>query len=271
MNSSHLIRFGSHRFLNSRPFSDYLLEKQKTFGLDVRFDHPAKLADALKAGQLDLAFIPSVEYLNIPNGRIVPDICISSKGAVKTVLLVCRRELMEVKSIAVDERSRTSVALLRLILENRGVKSYDFYPAFPDIETMLKNYDAALVIGDAAFGAQGQGLETYDLSAEWFRLTQKPFVHALIVGAPHFEIDPELLKGLKQAKKLDSGKILKIAKEESGKIGISVNECVNYLKENIHYELGSKEIEGLKRFFEMLGESGFVKIKDRSLRFFEEK
>ncbi len=264
-----LTRFGCHRFLNSRPFSDYLFEYRQDFGIEVRFDHPARLADALKEGALDLALIPSIEYLNFPDGRIIPDMSISSSGVVKTVLLVCRTKLEEVKSIALDERSRTSVVLLKLILKDKGVCPESFMPMAPDIQAMLKRSDAALVIGDAAFGLDGYGVEIYDLSSEWFRMTRKPFVHAIIVASPHAHISSNLMEGIRRAKRVDQGRIRRIAEEESLKLNISVEECVDYLTNKIICNLGPKEIEGLNEFYAMAVENKLIDPKSKALRFLE--
>lgn len=235
--------------------------------MDVRLDYPARLADALRAGELDLAFIPSIEYLNIPNGLIVPDISISSYGAVKTVLLVCKKKLADVRSIALDERSRTSVVLLKLIMRERGVTSCSYYPVAPEIDAMLERYDAALLIGDAAFGVGGYGIETYDLSSEWFRMTRMPFVHAIIVASPGFSVDARLMAGFQEAKRTGKKRAREIAEEESKKLGVPIEECLDYLQNKIIYDLGPKELEGLKKFFTMAAESGLVAEKYPGLRF----
>ena len=271
MYNHNLTRFGCHRFLNSRLFSDYLLEHRHDLHLDIRFDHPAGLADALKAGNLDIAFIPSIEYPNIPKGRIVPDISISSIGVVKTVLLICAKKLDKVQSIAVDDRSRTSVVLLKIILENWGIRHCAFSPMPPDINFMLDRSDGALVIGDAAFGADGSGLYTYDLSSEWFRLTKKPFVHAIIVAAAGSRIKPDLLEGLERAKSVCQERMGRIVHEESAKLHITVEECEDYLMNKIIYNLGPGEIDGLKKFYEMAAEYGFINFKSPILHFLDVK
>ena len=263
------IRFGCHRFFNSRPFTDYLSEHQKEFGLEIRFDHPARLADGLRQGELDVAFIPSIEYPNIPGGKILPGISISSRKTVKTVLLVCGKKLEDVKTIAVDFRSRTSVVLLKIILEERGLPSPVFSPMPPDIHAMLKGNDAALVIGDAAFGIKDFGLESYDLSSEWFRITGRPFVHAVMVASPQAILPPALLQGLQQAKTLDPRKLREIALEESKKLGISLEEGTDYLTNQILYHLGREECEGLEKFLRMAWEKGFLDAPPPPLRFME--
>ncbi len=237
--------------------------------MDIRFDHPAKLADALKAGELDLAFIPSIEYLLIPDARIIPDISIASKGKVKTVLLVCAKKLEEVRSIAVDERSRTSVVLLKLILKTKGLDHIFFQPMPPDLDSMLKENDAALVIGDAAFGLDQIGSEVYDLSSLWYRLTKKPFVHAMIVALPGVRIPARVLEGLQEAKSSAHLRIPEIARQESQKLKISVGECADYLEHKIIYDLGPEEIEGLKEFFERSVNMRLINSSSTTLRFLE--
>lgn len=267
MKKPSLIRFGCHAFLNSKPISDFLFQHRKDLNLDLRLDHPARLADALRRGELDLAFIPSIEYLNIPGAMIVPGISIASNGAVKTVLLVCKKKLEDVRSIALDERSRTSVILLKLILRNRHLTSCFFYPMPPNMDAMLEDNDAGLIIGDAAFGAHGRGMEIYDLSSEWFRMTRMPFVHAIIAASPGFMVNPELAHGLQEAKRTAKARSREIAVEESIKLGVPVEECLDYLQNKIIYDLGPRELEGLKKFYAMAVESGLAAAELPELRF----
>ncbi|MBI5185843.1 MAG: menaquinone biosynthesis protein [Nitrospinae bacterium] len=267
MKKSSPIRFGCHAFLNSKPISDFLFQHRKDLNLDLRLDHPARLADALRRGELDLAFIPSIEYLNIPGALIVPDISIASNGAVKTVLLVCKKKLEDVRSIALDERSRTSVILLKLILKDKNITSCFFYLMPPNINAMLENNDAGLIIGDAAFAAHGRGMEIYDLSSEWFRMTQMPFVHAIIAASQGFRVNSELTHGLREAKRTAKIRACEIAGEESKKLGVSFEECLDYLQNKIIYDLGPRELEGLKKFYAMAAESGQAPAELPELRF----
>jgi chorismate dehydratase len=140
------VRLGAVGYLNARPH---------VFGLDraprftLRFDVPSKCAELLHDGEIDVGLIPSIEYLR-GSYAIVPDIAIASRGPVSSVMLYTTRPMAEVRSIALDTSSRTSVALARVLCG----RAFHIRPRFeaqgPDLESMLAHHDAALIIGDRA-------------------------------------------------------------------------------------------------------------------------
>ena len=155
-------------YLNARPLV-YGLDRAPQF--DLRFDVPSKCAELLHEGAIDLGLIPSIEY-NHPITRteysIVPDLAIASDGPVASVAIYSRRPMHDVRSIALDTSSRTSVALVRVLckrefriaprLEHRG----------PDLDEMLAACDAALIIGDNALVNEGDGAtQKIDLGEIW--------------------------------------------------------------------------------------------------------
>ena len=110
-----MLRFGIHDFLNASPLLLPLKEQGVNMGFQVITDSPAVLADRLKSSDLDLAMIPSVEYFKSADSyRLVPGVCIASRGEVGTVLFFTKKPIHEIRSIAADNRSRTSVALLKI-------------------------------------------------------------------------------------------------------------------------------------------------------------
>jgi predicted solute-binding protein len=145
------LRLGAVGYLNARPLV-YGLERSSRF--DVRFDVPSVCADLLHEGGIDVGLIPSIEYLRGPSGvghyRIVPDLAIASRGEVASVALYTRRPVSDVRSIAMDTSSRTSVALVSVLC----AKLFKIQPAIesrtPDVTAMLADCDAALIIGDNA-------------------------------------------------------------------------------------------------------------------------
>ena len=141
------VRLGAVGYLNARPL---------VFGLDrsprftLRYDLPSECARLLQAGDIDLGLVPSIEYLRDDAYRIVPDLAITSCGPVTSVALYTRRPIGDVRSIVMDTSSRTSVALVRVLC----ARLFNIQPAIearrPDLDAMLANGDAALVIGDNA-------------------------------------------------------------------------------------------------------------------------
>src|ERR1051325_270834 len=141
------IRLGAVGYLNARPLVDKL-EQSPTFSL--RFDIPSKCADLLHADAIDVGLIPSIEYLRGTGLSIVPDLAIASRGPVTSVMLYTTKPIEDVRSIAMDTSSRTSVALVRVLCARHFKIEPAFEPLGPDLQSMLATHDAALMIGDNA-------------------------------------------------------------------------------------------------------------------------
>src|SRR5262245_40452107 len=220
-------RLGLVSYLNSRPIGYGLLRGRQRGRFEIVQKIPSELADDLEAGSLDLALIPSVEYARARNAggdaAIVPGIAIGSAGPAESVLFFSRVPLERIGSIALDIGSRTSAALLRLLLRRRlrsGLPEPRYLPAAPDLPAMLDRCDAALVIGDRALfaaeelAARGSEIAIVDLGAEWTAMTGRPFVFAFWAGPPR-EDSPEIVEALRDSLEEGIGRIPEIAREES--------------------------------------------------------
>ena len=109
------VRLGAVAYLNARPLVDGLSHSS---AFSLRFDVPSRCADLLHTGAIDVGLIPSIEYLRSPAGAsysIVPDLAIASNGPVASVAIYTTRPMSDVRSIALDASSRTSVALVRVL------------------------------------------------------------------------------------------------------------------------------------------------------------
>ncbi|MFM8733813.1 MAG: menaquinone biosynthetic enzyme MqnA/MqnD family protein [Pirellulales bacterium] len=238
-------RVGAVQYLNTRPLVHGLAGP----GIDLGFDLPSRLADRLSAGDLDLALIPVVEVFR-GRHRVVSDACIGCRGPVMSVKLLFRTAPQRVATLAIDEGSRTSAALARILLAER-------HGVMPAVEPLPIGAgpadtaaDAVLLIGDRAIGA---GLATgsfqlaWDLGDEWCRWTGLPFVFA--VWAARDGIDATPIEPL-LARARDSGtaNLAAIAAAEAGSHGLTVPQCLSYLRDNLHYHLGPQEREALAAF-----------------------
>src|SRR5918996_770652 len=159
------LRLGAVSYLNTKPLV-YGLDAQPD-AFDVRFDVPSKCAALLHAGTVDLGLIPAVEYLR-GDYYIVPDVSIASDGPVATVAVFTRKSIEQVKTLALDLSSRTSVALTRVLCAKHWKIAPSFTPSEPDLAAMLHRADAALVIGDPAFDIdpRARAVDKIDLGAE---------------------------------------------------------------------------------------------------------
>src|SRR5947207_5537071 len=126
----------------------------------------------------DIGIIPVVAYPSILNLVVMPNIAIAAKGAVKSILLISQVPLENIRTVAADTSSRSSVALLQVLFAKFYGTKPSFIPMEPKLPVMLKSCDAALVIGDPALLAKTEGYEIWDLAAEWHRFTGKAFVFA---------------------------------------------------------------------------------------------
>ena len=260
--SRRLLRFGFHGFLNALPLLNFLQRNGTRVGFEMVVDAPSVIAEKLLSGQHDLAMIPSIEYLRVADGfRLFPGICIASRQAVLTVLLVTKVKLSEVRSVALDNRSRTSVALLRILFESRFHPKVEYHPAVPDIAEMLKTHSAALIIGDPALNITelDQSFTIYDLSREWFALTGKAFVHAVVAVRPDILLTDDMVRTMRAAIGNVKDEITEIIKDQSKHYGAGI--CEDYLRHRIRYVLGEEETQGLICFRDLCHDRGLIARK----------
>ena len=145
-------------------------------------DFPSRLADDLAGGRLDVALIPSIEFFNDPGYTIVSNACIACRGPVLSVKLFSRRPIESIRTLALDEGSRTSVSLARILLGKRYGVQPKFHALRVDKSLDEPDADAVLLIGDRAMRSAGGPFEVvWDLGDEWCRWTELPFVFAMWV------------------------------------------------------------------------------------------
>jgi chorismate dehydratase len=288
------LRLGAVGYLNARPLV-YGLERVDRF--DLRYDLPSECARLLHTGATDLGLIPSIEYLRGGPYAIVPHLSIASNGPVASVAIYTTRPMTDVRSIALDTSSRTSVALVSVLcarlfriaprLEARG----------PDLRDMLAHADAALIIGDnalfldeAELSAVGSRLsatsheppatsseppatshqppriEKIDLGSAWTAMTGLPFVYAFWAGRPD-ALESHDVEALVRARDEGVREADAIARtyfpDAPGRQAIGAR----YLRDNIKYYLGAGERAALEMFYRYAAEAGVVPDAG-TLRFF---
>ena len=231
-------------------------------GLEIKTDSPARLADQLSSGKLDMAMIPAIEYLKQADSfRLLPNVSISSRNKVGTVLLVSKVPLNAIRSLALDNRSRTSIALFRILYSNVIPQGLKIARQDPDPEKMLNHHDAALIIGDQALGISKEGVSIYDLSEEWFKRTGKTFVHAVIAIREGIKVESRIIQTLLDAKQEGLQNLDMIVQTQANKTGHPLFLLRDYLKNKIRYDFGEEEMEGLMHFQSLCHEFGLVPKK----------
>jgi chorismate dehydratase len=251
------VRLGAVSYLNVRPLV-YGLEHRPD-AVTLRFDVPADCARLLAAGEIDLGMIPSIAWLDRPADSIVPGICIGSEGPVVSVALFIRRPIGELKTIALDTSSKTSVALVRILCARRFQISPAFVHHAPDLGRMLASADAALVIGDLALFADHRalGTEKIDLGAVWTEMTGLPFVWAFWSGRPD-AARPGTVELLQTAAEDGMAHSDLIAAAYCAGDATRVAIAQRYLRENLAFRLTPRALDGLRTFYREAARVGLV-------------
>ena len=255
------LRIGAVSYLNSKPLIHGLTSKNLTTRLgdtELVLDYPSRLADDLAAARLDVALIPSIEYFHTPGYEIVSDACIACRGAVLSVKLFCRRPAAELRSLALDEGSRTSAALVQILLQEKHGLAPELQPLSIGASVADCDADAVLLIGDRAIHAPpGDWCEVWDLGDEWCRSTELPFVFAMWVARAGIEIQP-LATVLGEVRDQGVAELDTIVATESAALGMTRPQCESYLRDNLHFRLGEAERSGLERFRRQAAQYGLL-------------
>jgi predicted solute-binding protein len=220
---------------------------------DLDFRTPAGCADQLSSGAADIGIVPSFELIR-QDLEIIPGTGIACHGAVRSILLISKCPAHEIRTLAADSSSRTSVELARVILDKRyGVRPKCTALA-PDLQTMLCAADAALVIGDPALHIDPGVLphQSYDLGAEWLELTGLPMVFAVWAARPGIAT-PKIAATFRDSCRWGLDHMDDIVAAESPGRGFPPEVVREYLTRYIVHELGPREYAGMERFLELSG------------------
>ena len=262
------LRVGRISYVNTIPFFHHL--SRTGFSECVVDGVPAELNAGLATGTLDLSPSSSFEYArDWRNYLLLPGLSISSRGAVRSVLLFSRLPLAEVatEQIALTAESATSANLLQVLLkEFCGVREVDgSVPAIP-VEAVVADGGSALLIGDRALrtvGSLPKGMQVYDLGELWYRFTGLPFVFALwILRRQAFVEQPEavrILRGqLEQALMYAFADLPGMAAAVASASPLSVDELVSYWRDSMSYTLTAEHLAGLRLFFSLCCKHGLL-------------
>ena len=276
------LRISAISYLNTAPLMWDFQHGPAASHFDITYTLPSGCALALESGTADIGIIPAAAYARIPNLRILPGVAIASRRAVRSILLVSRLPMDQVKTVALDTSSMTSVALTKVIFEKWLGGGRSFLSMLPDLDPMLAKCDAGLLIGDPALLVDRSRYHTLDLAEEWIRHTGKPFVFAfwavrqdaLRAGqdGSHGDSRPRLSASQREENEqerdlptifqqsrdhgLQPENLSEICREWAPRLGISEMDVRSYLTENIHYQLDPGCLEGLQLFYRYASEIG---------------
>lgn len=231
---------------------------------------PAECAARLADGRADIGLIPIAALATTPGLRILPGCTIASKTRVRSLLLVHRAKqaLTEVRSVAADTASRTTLAYARIMFHKWGNPQVPFVPLAADLDMMLERADAAILIGDPAllaleersnrFERTGEELVYLDLAREWRTLTGLTFVSAVWAAACSSPLDERVTEDFVRSRDHGLENIDALVAEWAKRFPISEETIRSYLTTNIHYVLDEECVEGMEGFFRMAAECGVL-------------
>jgi chorismate dehydratase len=251
-----LLRVSLVDFLNARPLTWGLLHEPPP-GVSVSRDTPSVCADKLARGEVDVGLIPSIEYQRIPGLRVVPSLGIAASSEVRSVLLVANVSRGKIRSVSLDPASRTSAALVRILLKR-------VYGLAPDYQS-TDPADARLIIGDPALKTRLNGQVVLDLAAEWRAFSGHPFVFAFW-AVQEAAAAPEVAQMLRRSYEAGLSHFGSLVREESAQSNLSEPVIEDYLRHALHYELNAGDLAGLELFYRMAAEEGLIEVA-RPLQF----
>jgi predicted solute-binding protein len=243
-------RVSAVSYLNTSPLVWGMLHGPGRDRFDLEFRLPAECADQLASGAADIGIVPSFE-LTRQELEIIPGAGIACHGAVRSILLISSRPAAGIRTLALDSSSRTSVELVRVLLERRYGVTPRCVSHAPDLDAMLRIADAALIIGDPALRIDPASLpwHVYDLGAEWVAMTGLPMVFAVWAGRKG-TVTPELVAAFQESCRYGLDRMEEIVAAESAARGFAPELVREYLTRHIVHELGPRDYQGMELFLE---------------------
>ena len=252
------MRIGSVPYLNAKPLIAWFQTPEgERSGVEVVYDVPSRLARMVEAGEVACAMASSVELFRHADWKAVQGIAIASTGTVLSVRLFSKVPVDRIRSLALDTSSLTSSALVQVLFARWWQVSPRYIPLPPDLDRMLEQADAALLIGDKGMLACSEGLFVTDLGEEWYRWTGLPFVWALWLGRAE-NITPPLVDCLHRAKAWGLEHLDTIVQQEASRLGIDEALVRRYLRDIMQYEMTDAHEHALHRFAQECEPLGLV-------------
>jgi chorismate dehydratase len=258
-NQDRLPRIAASSYLNTAPLIWSFLNGPQQRAVEL-FTHqsPARCSEMLSNGKVAAALVPVIEYQRLAGIAIVPDVCVGSQTAVRSVVLASKlNNLKKIKRVALDDSSRTSVALLKIIFcEFLGFEpEWQVLP--PDLRPMLEQNDAALIIGDPAMKIPRDKYRVFDLAALWHDFTGFGFVFAMWM-AQNDQAEQVRTIDFKAARDAGIAHLDEIAADYDWP-SLSAAEIKDYLTRNISFQMDEKMKQGLELYFELARKHGLTK------------
>jgi chorismate dehydratase len=264
-----VLRIAASTYLNSAPLVWSFIHGSRQRHVHFVDAVPARCAALLSQGEVDAALVPVIEYQRIPDLMVVPDVCVGSKQEVRSVVLVSRKDdLNEIQSVALDQSSRTSATLVKIIFGEFVGHQPSWATYFPDLSRMLAENDAALIIGDPGMTFGREGVRVWDMATLWHDYTGLGFVFAMWMCARSVI---ERVQTIDFASARDEGlaRIEEIIGAYERSLGLIRDEIRSYLEENISFHIDEKMLSGMELYFKLAHKHGLIE-RQKPLEFIPE-
>ena len=278
------LRISIVQYLNTAPLVRGFTHGPLRGKYQLSFTVPSLCAEALRSAAVDIAIIPAIELQRIDGLVVLPNLSIASKKSVRSLLLVSKKPINQVSSIALDRSSRSTQALVRILCAKRWNLAPEFFEADPDLRSMLEHADAALLIGDPALRLaldseakakcdsagilwcpgeiaglpRATPLFLYDVVEKWRSLTSLPAVLAVWAARPAV-VTPEVIRDFHQSLAFGMQHLPEICAEAAHDLNLPAEKLRRYLAENIDYTLDEENLRGLQRYYDLAAELGLIK------------
>ena len=277
------LRISVVEYLNTAPLVRGFTHGPLVGKYDLSFTVPSRCAEALRSGAADVAIIPAIEYQRIPGLVVLPDIAIASRNRVRSLLILSKKPIERVQSMALDGSSRSTQALTRILADAYWKIFPEFFECEADLPAMLEIADAAMIIGDpalrlslaiekksalgpdgrgicqaATLGIQGPGIfHVYDVVGEWSKFASLPAVMAVWAGRREV-VTPEVVADFVTSRDYGLLSIGDISTEAAQKMELPQAELESYLRRNIDFQLGEENRRGLEKYFLEAAKLGLI-------------
>jgi len=277
------LRISIVQYLNTAPLVRGFTHGPLRGKYQLSFTVPSECAEDLRSGAADIAIIPAIEYPRISNLVILPDLAIASKKSVRSLLLVSKKPMHEITSIALDRTSRSTQALVRILCHKHWHFAPEFFEAEPNLATMLDRADAALLIGDPALRLAitssahakrglsgkllipataagvpgGSELLLLDIVEEWREMTKTPAVLAVWAARPEV-VNSEVVRDFQDSLAFGLRQLDAIVSESAADMNLPVGDLRRYFTENIDYQLDEENLRGLTTYYSLAAELGLI-------------
>jgi len=252
------IRISAVKYANTYPFIYGLTESGFDKKVMLETDHPADCAAKLISGRADIGLVPVATLPQMKEYYIISDYCIGANGNVRTVLLLSNCEFDEIETIYLDYRSRSSVALSKVLAANFWNREFRWMNTSKGFDFRnIGRYEAVVLIGDQCFEYEKSFRNKIDLASEWKDFSGLPFVFACWTA--NREMEDGFVSEFNKALKMGVANIDKVVRKY-GKTGTITGETLHkYLTENIDFIFNDDKKKGLELFISLMKKQGMVK------------